>query len=138
MTITEVYMFLTTPRSKERAIQRLQMVVKELESCLYPPALRYDRDRVQAPPEDKMSAIAAKIDELEHRIVELRQEKAEAVLAVNRALAMLEDEREQTILLAFYVGRLPMSEVADMINYSLERTYQLRRSGIGHLAELLQ
>ncbi len=137
MTIHEVYTFLTAPRSKERAIQRLQMMVAELNSCLLPPGLRYDRDVVQVSPDDKLSALVAKIDELEQRIVQLRKEKADAILAISRALDQLEDEREQTILLAFYVGRLPMSEVADMINYHIQRAYQLRRSGIEHLAQRL-
>ena len=136
MTIPEVYTFLTAPRSKERAIQRLQMMVAELNSCLLPPGLRYDRDVVQTSTDDRIAAIVAKIDDLERRIIQLRKEKAKAILDIDRALDRLEDEREQTILMAFYVGRVPMSEVADMINYSIDRTYQLRRSGIQHLATL--
>lgn len=58
MTITETYNYLLRVREQEWTIWRLTLQHDELQSCLLPAAIRYDKDVVQTSPEDKLSAIA--------------------------------------------------------------------------------
>ena len=125
--------FLLQIRVLERTIWRLTMKRDELQSCLLPPAIRYDKDNVQVSPEDRLAEIAAAVLDLDRKLRELMERKARLVLTISAAIDQLEDDREKTILTAYYVGRVSMSEIADRIGYSLQHTYRLRKSGIQHL-----
>ena len=41
------------------------------------------------------------------------------------------------MLTEFYIARAPMTEVADVINYSVRRAYHFRKMGVTHLGEVL-
>ena len=116
-----------------RTIWRLTLRHDELQSCLLPSAIRYDTDPVQVSPEDHVSEIAAAVLDIERELWRLRARKAELVLEIGRAIDQLEDDREKTILTAYYVGRVPMHEIAERIGYSLQHTYRLRKAGVAHL-----
>lgn len=136
MTITETYDFLWSPRNIDRRIRRLILLRDELQSCLLPSAIRYDGDRVQVTPEDKLAAIAAKVLDLDRQIQRLREEKADAVLAISEAVDRLGDEAEKTVLTAYYIGRVPIRDVAEMIHYSHRQTYRILQAAVRHIAEL--
>lgn len=125
--------FLLQVRVLERTIWRKTMQHDELESCLLPAAIRYDKDVVQTSPEDKLADIAAAVIELEKEIRILKQRKAKLAWEIGSAIEQLEDDREKTILMAYYVGRVPMHEIAERIGYSIQHTYRLRKAGTAHL-----
>ena len=131
MTLDETYDFLMQIRRKEIIIRRKETQRDELRACLLPGAIRYDRDRVQSTPTDKMADVIARVDELDREIEQLRREKA--TLAIEK----LEDDNEKTVLTEFYIARAPMTEVADAINYSVRRAYHFRKMGVTHLGEVL-
>lgn len=137
MTIAETVNYLMRVRSFELTIWKLCLQHDELQSCLLPAGIRYDKDVVQTSPEDKLSAIAAAVIELEERIQELRHQKAKLILEITAAIDRLPDSRERTILVAFYIGRKSIKDIAEIITYSESHTYQLRRQGVRHLAEIL-
>ena len=110
--------FLLQVRELERTIWRLTLRRDELQSCLLPGAVRYDLDRVQTSPEDRFGAVAAAVADLDRKLQDLRVRKADLVIEVSEAIDELTDDREKTILTAYYVGRLPMTEIADRIGYS--------------------
>lgn len=135
MTIKETYEYLNQIRALDLSIRRLTLWHDELESCLLPGAVRYDKDVVQTSPEDKFSEIAAKVVDLEKEIRQLQLEKRRMIYTVGMAIEQLDDEAEKTVLSAFYVGRIPMIDIAEIVHYSLRRTYDIRRNAIGHLGE---
>lgn len=137
MTIAETVNYLMGVRSFELTIWRLSLQRDELQSCLLPAGIRYDKDVVQTSPEDKLSTIAGAVIELDQRIQELRQQKARLIMRITASIDRLPDSRERTILVAFYIGRKSIKEIADIITYSESHTYQLRRQGVRHLAEIL-
>lgn len=137
MTIAETVNYLMGVRSFELTIWRLSLQRDELQSCLLPAGIRYDKDVVQTSPEDKLSAIAGAVIELDQRIQELRQQKARLIMRITASIDRLPDSRERTILVAFYIGRKSIKEIAEIVTYSESHTYQLRRQGIRHLAEIL-
>lgn len=75
MDLNETYDFLMQIRRKEIIIRRKETQRDELRACLLPGAVRYDRDKVQSTPTDKMSDVMARVDELDREIEQLRREK---------------------------------------------------------------
>ena len=138
MTISETYNYLKQVRRLELSIWRLCLQHDELQSCLLPAAIRYDKDKVQVTPEDKLSDVAAAVLDLENRIRELQRQKATLVMEINAAINALPDEKESVILTAYYVKRMSMEDVADKVGYSVQHTYRLRKRGVQHLAEIIK
>lgn len=137
MDLNETYDFLMQIRRKEIIIRRKETQRDELRACLLPGAVRYDRDKVQSTPTDKMSDVMARVDELDREIEQLRCEKATLVIEISDAIEKLEDDNEKTVLTEFYIARAPMTQAADAINYSVRRAYDLRKRGVIHLGEVL-
>lgn len=135
MTTREVYDFLNSTRRMEAEIQKLTIRHDELQTCLLPGAIRYDGDRVQTSPDDKMSQIAAEVVDLEAEIRATKIQKAEQIRKIEAAISTLENDDEQMVLLAFYGGRIPMARVAELIHQSPRSAYYIRRRGVKHLAE---
>jgi DNA-directed RNA polymerase specialized sigma subunit len=136
MTLTETYEYLQRPRKLELSIMRLSLQHDELQACLLPAAIRYDKDVVQTSPEDKLSEVAAAVLDLEKKIQRLRSQKARLLLEINAAIDKL-DDKDAVILTAYYVKRMTMSDVADIIDKSLQHTYRLRKKAVQHLSELM-
>lgn len=131
------YDYLMRIRKTEYAIKRKQLRCEELRSCLLPGAIRYDLDKAQTSPRDKIPEIMAKVDELEHQIEVLMQEKAMLIIEIGEAIEQLPDDNEKTVLTEFYIGRVSMEKVAALINYSPRRAYYFRKQGVIHLGEVL-
>lgn len=137
MDLNETYDFLMQIRRKEIIIRRKETQRDELRACLLPGAIRYDRDKVQSTPTDKMSDVMARVDELDREIEQLRREKASLIIEIGDAIEKLEDDNEKTVLTEFYIARAPMTQAADAINYSVRRAYDFRKRGVIHLGEVL-
>lgn len=137
MDLNETYDFLMQIRRKEINIRRKETQRDELRACLLPGAVRYDRDKVQSTPTDKMSDVMARVDELDREIEQLRREKASLIIEIGDAIEKLEDDNEKTVLTEFYIARAPMTQAADAINYSVRRAYDFRKRGVIHLGEVL-
>lgn len=137
MTLNETYDFLMQIRRKEIIIRRKETQRGELRACLLPGAIRYDREKVQSAPTDKMADVIARVDELGREIEQLRREKASLVIVTSDAIEKLEDDNEKTVLTEFYIARAPMTQAADAINYSVRRAYDFRKRGVVHLGEVL-
>lgn len=135
MTISEAYAFLDSIRRTEAEIVKKQLQHDELQSCLLPAGIRYDLDRVQSSPSDRMSEIGAKVVDLEREILDLRDLKAQQIIAVNDAITQLENDTEQIILLAFYVGRLPARKVAEIVHYTIRGVFKAKHRAVVHLSE---
>lgn len=123
-------------RQIELKIRRLTLQIEELEGCLLPQGIRYDRDKVQTSPEDVLPKIAGKIQELEKQRTQLARERALLLLEIQDALDQLESEPERIVLEAYYLSRMSMREISDMIGYSIRQAYRLRTAGLQKLAHI--
>ena len=139
MTLDETYDFLMQIRRKEIIIRRKETQRDELRACLLPGAIRYDRDRVQSTPTDKMADVIVMVADVKVGVTAADQEIASMLLVIeiSDAIETLEDDYERTVLTEFYIARAPMTEVADAINYSVRRAYHFRKMGVTHLGEVL-
>ena len=136
MDLKETYDFLLQPRRTSYEIWRKSLKRQELESCLLPSAITYDKDQVQTSPDDQVSRIMAEVDDLDRQIKELQQNRASQILEVSRLIEQLNDPREVTILSAYFVGRTSMKEIAGKLNYSIQHIYDLRRRGVEKIRKI--
>ena len=121
-------------RSIDRTIWRLTIRRDELQSCLLPGAVRYDVDKVQSSPKDKLADIAAAVVDIDRTISELQRAKADAILQLSERIEKLDDEREKVILTAYFIGRKSMTEISDKLGYSVKHVYRLRKMGLQKVA----
>lgn len=127
--------YLMQIRRLESRIKRKELRCEELRTCLDAKAIRYDVDRVQTSPVDKVSRILSTVKDLEDEIKRLRIEKAELVIELSDTIELLDNDSEALVLMAFYVRQLPMTDVASKAGYSVQHAYRLRKQGLIHLAE---
>lgn len=137
MTITDTYNYLMRIRRIEWTIKRLALEHDELQTCLLPSAIRYDKDVVQTSPEDTLSAITSKVLELEARIRAMNELKADTITELGKAIGQLQNQMEGTVLTAYYIRRMTMEQVSEQIGKSLQHSYRLRKRGVAHLAQLI-
>lgn len=122
-------------RRIELRIRRITLQIEELEASLLPQGIRYDKDKVQTSPEDTLSKITAKISVLEKLRTQLVWERRLLLLEIQDALDRLDNENEQIVLEAYYLSRMSMREIAEMINYSVSYTYRLRTLGLQRIGK---
>lgn len=127
--------FLRACRDEQGEINILLRKREQLYSSLLPAGIRYDGDRVQTTPEDRMLERMPEIAELDKKISQqirrLARRKAKAMGMINK----LQDSKQRQVLTLYYLDnrRLPWREVAKAIDYSEERTYAIAREGMAML-----
>lgn len=136
MDLKETYDFLLQPKRISDEIWRKTLRRKELESCLLPKGISYDKDRVQSSPEDQTARVMAEVADLDHQIEELQQRRAFQILEVSELIDRLDDSREATILDAYYLGGKSMGEIAEHLHYSFQHTYRLRAAGVEKMRKM--
>ena len=136
MDLKETYDFLLQPRRTRDEIWAKDLRRRELKACLLPAGVAYDKDRVQASPEDQMARIMAEVADLDHQIEELRQRRALQILEISQTICRINDPREETILDAYYLGNASMGEIAEKMHYSIQHIYDLRRRGVEKIRKI--
>ena len=117
-------------RRIELRIKRITLQIEELESCLMPQGIRYDKDKVQTSPEDTLSKVAGKILELEKQRTQLMRERALLLMEMQDMVDQIENETERLVLEAYYISRITMRKIAEMIPCSIQHAYRLRKRGL--------
>lgn len=130
------YEFLNSARVLHWQLLRLKSKHDELETCLLPAAIRYDKDKVQISPDDQMSKICAEIHELELEMARVQRRKYTQIEKIERAINDLPDE-ERTALTMRYINRKSVTEIAEKMGYSEQRIYQFMDKGGAQIAKRL-
>lgn len=130
------YEFLNSARVLHWQYLRLKAKHDELETCLLPAAIRYDKDKVQTSPDDQMSKICAEIHELELEMAKVQRKKFIQIEKIEKAVNALADE-ERTALTMRYINRVSVSVIAEAMGYSEQRIYQFMDKGGAQIAKRL-
>lgn len=130
------YEFLNSARVLHWQWLRLKSKHDELETCLLPAAIRYDKDKVQISPDDQMGKICAEIHELELEMARVQRRKYTQIEKIERAINDLPDE-ERTALTMRYINRKSVTEIAEKMGYSEQRIYQFMDKGGAQIAKRL-
>ena len=132
------YEFLNSARVLHWQWLRLKAKHDELESCLLPAAIRYDKDKVQTSPDDPMSKVVAEICELEKEMKRVQLLKSRQITKIDKAISALESDEERTALTMRYINRIPVTEIADEMGYSIKRIYQFMDRGGAQISKELK
>ena len=101
--MTDVLKFLNSIRDKREEVNLLKGKRNELYYSLMPSGIRYDLDRVQTSPEDRIPVVAGDLDEIQHKldgmIASLMRDVNLATELVNR---MQKSKHRQLILLRYF------------------------------------
>lgn len=133
----QAYEFLNSARVLHWQWLRLKAKHDELESCLLPAAIRYDRDKVQTSPEDAMSKIVAEIAELEKEMNTIQVLKSKQIAKIDKAINSLTSDEERTALTMRYINRVPIAEIAEEMGYSEPTIYRFMRQGGSNLLQYI-
>ena len=128
-----VYDYLNSVRVLHWRWLRLKAKHDELESCLLPGAIRYDRDKVQTSPDDPMSKIVAEVNELEKEMSQIQIAKSKRVEEIYKDIRSVALEEERTALTMRFVNRISVSDIAEQMGYSEKRIYQFMDQGAAQL-----
>lgn len=134
----QTYNYLNSVRVLHWRWLRLKARKDELESCLLPAAIRYDKDKVQSSPEDPMSKICAEISELETLMNNVLITKAKRIDELTEMIHSLESDEERTALTMRYINRVPVTDIAEAMGYSTRRIYQFMEQGGAKISKALK
>lgn len=129
----EAYEFLNSVRTIHYQWLRLKSKRDELESCLLPAGIRYDKDKVQSSPEDTLSKVVAEIVEIENDMNQLQVQKAKRIEAIDDAINGLDSDEERTALMLRFVSRVPVKDIADTMGYAEPTVYKFLNQGGDHI-----
>ena len=133
----EVYEFLTMPKKTKLQIRSKQMQIEDLRLQMLPGAIRYDKDIVQSSPGDPMLKFIVRVDELERDIEGLKQQYVDEQKLISEAIEMLEDKREQVVLIGRYVSGDSYDEIAAELSLSVDRVFQIHRSAVDKMVGIV-
>lgn len=134
----QAYVFLNSARVLHWQWLRLKAKHDELESCLLPAAIRYDKDKVQSSPEDAISKIIAEVAELEKEMNRVQLRKSVQIAKIDKAINTLTSDEERTALTMRYINRVPVPDIAEAMGYSVQRIYQFMDKGGAQIAKHLK
>lgn len=132
------YEFLNSARVLHWQWLRLKAKHDELESCLLPAAIRYDKDKVQTSPEDPMAKIMSEISELEKEMVKVQHRKFVQIEKIGRALNALDSDEERTALTMRYINRIPVTAIAEAMGYAEPTIYKFMNQGGEHIVKSIR
>ncbi len=131
----QAYEFLNSARVLHWRWLRLKAKHDELESCLLPAAIRYDKDKVQTSPEDAISKIVAEISVLEHKMDEVQIMKSQRIEEIDKNLQSLASDEERTALTMRFINRVPVREIATQMGYAEPTIYKFMNQGADHIMQ---
>ena len=134
----QVYEYLNSIRVLHWRWLRLKAKHDELESCLLPGAIRYDKDKVQTSPDDPMSKIMAEIDDLEKEMRQVQIAKSKRIDEIYSDIRSVAHEEERTALTMRFINRISVSEIADKMGYSEKRIYQFMDLGAAQIRKRIK
>jgi len=125
-------------RNTQKEINELKQRIDEEYYSLLPQAIRYDLDKVQTSPQDRMPDVMGRIDEhtriMCDRLSHLLVRKQWAEHLINK----LEDTRQRQVLDLYFlsVERMTMKKIADKMRYSEQQTFRYYSEGLKNLENM--
>ena len=135
MTKSELKKILWRANLLEREIKVVNMKIERLESCLQGHAIQYDAVHVQTSPKDSMADVIAEIEPLIKERDRLTVAFIRAADDQSRIIDMLQDSNLRLVMHYRYTAHLHFNAIADEMNYSEQRVFQLHESAMKWLME---
>jgi len=129
----KAYNYLSKIRLLDHEILRAEAVRSELESCLLPQGINYEKDKVQKSRSDQMSKVYADIEEKKAEEISLREKKHKLLKDISDTIERLEDDQEKTVLTMYWLGNVRIYDIAAKMNYSISKIYAAMQKGMKDL-----
>lgn len=134
----QAYEFLNSARVLHWEWLRLKAKHDELESCLLPAGIRYDKDRVQTSPDDAMSRVIAEVNELEQTMEKIQLAKSKRIEEIDSEINSLTSDEERTALIMRFINRIPVSDIAEAMGYAEPTIYKFMNQGSEEIAKSIR
>lgn len=128
--------YLLRIRLLERAIRHKEMRLEQLRACLLPAGIRYDLDRVQTSPADRLAEVSAETIELERQIDVMKAERAHRLIVAGHLIDQLESETDKLVVTAYYIAGEPMARVAEDVQYSVRQTRRIKNRALEKMSQM--
>ena len=130
----DVYLFLGQIRGLHRKEQKLQLRINELEFGLLPSGIRYDLDKVQTSPRDRMSETFADMDELLAELLDIQLLIIDAKSEIYNSVYWLPN-KERYVIIRYFVDMWDIRAIADDMGITERHVLRLKKNGVSMLAE---
>lgn len=135
----KVHNFLMRPRRIRAQIRQTESQVEGLRLSMLPGAIRYDKDKVQtSSTNDQMAEYAARMEELEHKLVELREEYLNAQDDIVEAVGhLVGDDYGATIIMLRYISNTDFPDIADEIGMTERNMFRYYKTAVEALDQVV-
>ena len=122
--MTDVLKFLNGIRDAREEINTLKQKRDELYYSLMPSGIRYDTDRVQTSPEDRMPAVTGDIYEIQQQLNQMIESLAHDINLAMKLVNRMEVSKHRQLILLRYFGldreSTTWEKVANVMGYTPE------------------
>ena len=135
MTRNEVFKILNAVNNLDADLQIVRIQIERMESTLQGHAIRYDVDKVQTSPTDKVAEVVADMEKLLIKRDRLQTEIIAAMQQSADLIAKLTDNKHRLVLHYRYTAGLPWAQVAVRVGYDERHTRRLRDEAVALLCK---
>lgn len=131
-----LYSILNKPREIKYRLCYISSQIRNLEECLLPSGIRYDKDNVQTSPSDKLPEIAAEIVDLEDEHKRLEKDILKAGDRIKEMCNSLTDI-ESTVIMMKFIACQTFDQISLTTNYSKGGVWHIYRKAIDRLENMV-
>lgn len=124
--------FLMSYLQAKRDVERIELQLAELRLNKLTPSMAPDDGMPHASNISDLSEYAAKVDELEHKLLQRRYRRIRAFKKVQSAIEKMENEQEKTLLTYRYMVGLKWEAIAVKMGYSWRKIHYLHGNALEH------
>ena len=133
-------LFLREVRNEQKEIIKLEQKLEYLKKSILPGGIRYDRDKIQKSPDDKITELMAEIGDLEMELDADVKKLAKDIVTARRMIRGLSKSTHRTIMTSYYLpdiepgDELPTwGDVAASMHYSEPRVLHIHGEALKEL-----
>lgn len=137
--------FLREVRHEQSEVARLELKLEYLKKSTLPGGIRYDKDKVQTSPDDRITDIMAEIGDIE---MELEKDIATLLKDISEAYRMigsLTSSRHRDVMRCYYLpdiepgGELPTwDDVASRMHYSRDHVLRIHGEALKEMNDAIK
>lgn len=135
MTRNEIYTILNRVSDLDAELQIVNIRIERMESTLQGHAIRYDQDKVQVSPSDRVADVMADMEELLLKQKRLQRDLLKAEQETADLIGRLKDGKHQLVLTYRYTAGLSWEKIGKRIGYDERHARRLRDEAINILCK---
>ena len=137
--------FLREVRHEQSEVARLELKLEYLKKSTLPGGIRYDKDKVQTSPDDRISDIMAEIGDIEMELEEDIHKLLKDISQAYKMIGSLTSSKHRDVMRCYYLpdvepgGELPTwDDVADRMHYSRDHVLRLHGEALNELNDAIK